>query len=229
MNTGPACVPATARDTERCMTDIQIYADCIARLREHLAIVDAVNDGRVTTGCADLNAELVAIRFRKALEELAFASLSANREQYAAARAGFATEWNARRMLGFVKNVNPHFYPIALKEPREIAKGQKHFDLVEDGYLTQQDFATLYDGNAEVLHCRNPYASGPFVVAAERSTLDWSNRIKTLLRWHFVQLVNVPGVWLVEVPNEGPVRAFLAMADGNYVFDPSGSKGNSSG
>ena len=46
----------------------------------------------------DLNAELIFLHFRKALEEISFASLSANREKYSAARAGFATEWNARRM-----------------------------------------------------------------------------------------------------------------------------------
>ena len=41
-----------------------------------------------------------------------------------------------------------------------MAPGRKHFDRVEDGYLTKEDFVLLYDGCAEVLHCRNPYAPG---------------------------------------------------------------------
>jgi hypothetical protein len=91
-------------------TDIEIYCNCIARARYHLSVADAVFDGRITTAHLDLNTELIFIHFRKALEEIAFASLSANREKYSAARAGFATEWNARRMLGFIEKVNPNFY-----------------------------------------------------------------------------------------------------------------------
>src|ERR1035438_3605047 len=137
-------------------TDIEIYCNCIDRVRYHVSISDTVFAGQIDTGQRDLNAELIFLHFRKALEEIAFASLSANREKYSAARAGFATEWNARRMLGFIEKVNPNYYPIPLKEPQEIAPGEKHFARVESGYLTKEDFETLYDGCAEVLHCRNP-------------------------------------------------------------------------
>ena len=82
--------------------DIQTYCNCIERARHHVSIADNVFAGRIDTGFHDLNAELIFLHFRKALEEIAFSSLSANREKYSAARTGFATEWNARRMLGFV-------------------------------------------------------------------------------------------------------------------------------
>ena len=203
------------------MTDIEIYAECIARVRHHLSIVDTVLAGSINTGYADLNAELIFIHFRKGLEELAFSSLSANREKYSQARAGFATEWNARRMLGFVHKVNPNFYPVPLKEPIEQSPGRKHFDLVKEGYLTREDFEVLYDGSAEVLHAPNPYAPGEYNINVKYPADEWSRRIKALLSWHFVQLVDVPGIWLIQVPNAGPVRAFPAMADGGYVFDPS--------
>ena len=91
---------------------------------------------KIDTGHRDLNAELIFLHLRKALEEIAFASLSANREKYSAARAGFATEWNARRMLGFIEKVNANFYPIPLKPPQETAPGHKFFARVSDGYLT---------------------------------------------------------------------------------------------
>lgn len=64
--------------------------------------------GQIDTGHQDLNVEPLSLHFRKALEEIAFASLLANREKYSAAGAGFATEWNAGRMLGFVEKVNLH-------------------------------------------------------------------------------------------------------------------------
>jgi hypothetical protein len=200
-------------------TDIEIYCNCIERVRHHVSVADAVFAGKIETGHRDLNAELIFLHFRKALEEIAFATLSANREKYSAARAGFATEWNARRMLGFVEKVNPNFYPIPLKPPQEIATGRKHFDRVEDAYLTKDDFVTLYDGSAEVLHCRNPYAPGDPTINAKYTVDEWSRRIKTLLCWHFVQLVDLPGLWVIQVPNEGPVRGFSSMADGPFVVE----------
>jgi hypothetical protein len=93
-------------------TDIEIYCNCIARVRHHVGIVDTILAGKIDTGHPDLNAELMFLHFRKSLEEIAFATLSANREKYSAARAGFATEWNARRMLGFIEKVNANFYPL---------------------------------------------------------------------------------------------------------------------
>lgn len=198
-------------------TDIEIYCNCIARVRHHVSIADTVFAGRIDTGHRDLNAELIFLHFRKALEEIAFATLSANREKYSSARAGFATEWNARRMLGFVEEVNPNFYPVPLKPPQEIAPGQKHFVRIEDGYLTQDDFVTLYDGSAEVLHCRNPYAPGDPTINVKYTVDEWSGRIKALLAWHFVQLVDIQGLWVIQVPNEGPVHGFLAMADGPFL------------
>ena len=130
-------------------SDIQIYCNCIDRVRYHVSVADTVFLGKIETGHHDLNAELIFLHFRKALEEIAFASLSANREKYSAARAGFATEWNARRMLGFVEKINPNFYPVPLQPPQETTPGHKHFDRVTHGYLTKEDFAMLYDGSAE--------------------------------------------------------------------------------
>lgn len=201
-------------------TDIEIYCNCIERVRHHVSVAGAVLEGKTQTGYHDLNVELIFLHMRQALEEIAFASLSANREKYSAARAGFATEWNARRMLGFIEKLNPMFYPVPLNEPKELAPSRKHFDRVEVGYLTKDDFVVLYDGCAEVLHCRNPYASGDTTINVHFTIEEWLRRIKLLLSWHFVQLVDTPGLWVIQVPNEGPVRALAALADGPFVVQP---------
>ena len=70
-----------------------------------------------------------------------------------------------------------------------------------------------------MLHCRNPYAPGDPTINVKYTVDDWSLRIKALLGWHFVQLVDVQGLWLIQVPNEGPVRGFLAAADGPFVVE----------
>jgi hypothetical protein len=190
------------------------------RVRRHVHTADQVFAGKIDTLDRDLNAELIFLHFRKALEEIAFASLSANREKYSAARAGFATEWSARRMLGFVEKVNPNFYPIPLKPPQETVPGHKFFDRISDGFLTKDDFVTLYDGSAEVLHSRNPYAPGDPIINVKYTVYEWSRRIKLLLGWHFVQIVDVQGLWVIQVPNGGTVRGFFGAADGPFVVEP---------
>lgn len=201
-------------------TDIEIYCNCIERVRHHVTVAETILVGRIDTGHHELNVELIFLHFRKALEEIAFASLSANREKYAEARAGFATEWNARRMLGFLANVHPTFYPIPLKEPQEVTPGRKHFDRTEDGCLTADDFVLLYDKCAEVLHSRNPYSPEDPTIDICHKAEDWLARIKMLLSWHFVHLVDSQELWVIQVPNEGPVRTVGAIADGPFVVQP---------
>lgn len=200
--------------------DVQTYCNCMERVRHHVSVADEVSAGRLDTGQADLNTQLIFLKLRNALEEIAFSSLSANREQYAAARPGFGTEWNARRMLGFVGNVNPNFYPVPVQPPREIAPGRRHCDRVRDGFLSRDEFAALYDISAEVLHCRNPYQPGDGGIDFRYSIDGWSGRIKALLSWHFVQLLNVNVVWLVRVPDGGHVDAWPLGADGPFVVEP---------
>lgn len=71
--------------------DLLVYCNCIARLRSHISVADTVFKGGINTGHPDLNTELTFLHLRKALEELAFASVSANREKYAAVRADYAS------------------------------------------------------------------------------------------------------------------------------------------
>jgi hypothetical protein len=66
--------------------DIQVYCNCMERIRRHINIVDRVFLREVNTGNSDLNAELIFLHFRKALEEIAFASLAAICEKYSVAR-----------------------------------------------------------------------------------------------------------------------------------------------
>jgi hypothetical protein len=166
-------------------------------------------------------ATLVFLHFRKALEEIAFSSLAANREKYSAARAGFATEWRARRMLKEVAKVNPEFWPIPITGPQETSPGHKHFGRVKDGFLTREEFVVLYDAASVVaLHTRNPYAPAEEAVDLKYPIDGWSARIKALLALHCVKLVDVHGLWMVTVPNDGAVSASRAIADGPFVVEP---------
>jgi hypothetical protein len=122
-------------------------------------------------------------------------------------------------MLGFVESVNPNYYPVPLQPPRETAPGFKIFDRAMQGFLSKEDFVTLYDTSAEWPHCRNPYAPGDPTTNVKYTVDVWSLRIKTLLIWHFVQLADVPELWIVQVANDGPVSAFPGLADGPFMVE----------
>lgn len=88
-----------------------------------------------------------------------------------------------------------------------LANGVKHLDLVPDGFLTRSEFVSLYEKSSEILHSRNPYTTKDPVVKLGYSTKEWVSRIKCLLKLHVTHLVD-GSVWVIEVPNEGPVRRY---------------------
>ena|ERR1700686_3940561 len=79
--------------------DNVIYANCISRIRNRLNVVDDVLSGRMTITNQDVLAEVIFVQFRKSLEEMAFASLSANKDVYSAVHTKFSLHWRANDML----------------------------------------------------------------------------------------------------------------------------------
>jgi hypothetical protein len=67
---------------------------------------------------------------------------------------------------------------------------------------------------------KNSYAPGDPTINVKHTVDEWSRRIKLLLGWHFVQIVDVQGLWVIQVPDQGPVRGFFGAADGPFVVEP---------
>jgi hypothetical protein len=207
--------------TAEAPAELLVYCNCMQRVKHHVKIVeDTFAGGVIAPSHPDhimLLSELIFMHFRKALEEIAFASLSANREKYAKARPGYSTEWNGRRMLGFIEKVNPDFYPIPLMPPQTIAPGNRHLDRMEPPFLTREDFERLYDAAAEIIHAPNPFSEQK-VINTYLTVPEWIVRIQRLLSWHLVSIVGLQGVWCIQVPGDGPTRGFLAIADGPFFI-----------
>jgi hypothetical protein len=70
------------------------------------------------------------------------------------------------------------------------------------------------------LHSRNPYSPEDPTIDIHCSVEEWLAHIKKLLSWHFVHLVDSLELWVVQVPNEGPVRAVGVIADRPSVVMP---------
>jgi hypothetical protein len=192
-------------------SDIQIYCDCMARIRDRINAVSTILAGPIPSGFQDQVTELIFVQFRKVLEEIAFASLSANREKYSEVHANFSKHWRVNEMLAIMDKVNPNFFPMPVPPPVETAPGFKHFgETLTEGVLTREDFAFLYKRSSEVLHTRNPYREDDRVINIKHSVQEWVSRFQGLLSWHITELLSGEK-WVVNIPAEGLVRAWPAV------------------
>ena len=189
--------------------DIQIYCECIGEVRTRLDVVQSLIDGGITTAVGRFNVETIFLQFRKTLELIAFASLTANRAAYSTVHRKFSDHWKAKAMLDALKQVNPDFYPVALDPPQETAPGIKHFSRPSDGFMTIAEFASLYDAASELIHTRNPFSTRSPVIEIVYPAQEWVSRIRRLLAWHLMHLVG-GDKWIVNVPVAGDVQAWPA-------------------
>jgi hypothetical protein len=186
--------------------DATLYVNSMSRIRQRVDLIEKVFTGQVNLDADAFVGEVIFLQFRKILEEMAFSSLIANKEKYSEANAKFSEHWNAARILETVRKLNPGFYPIPLEAPTWNGHAH-HFDPIDDGFLTEADFATLYQASSEVLHTRNPYCKGDPTIQVRYAVGEWISRIQTLLSWHQVVLLD-GGSWVVHIPPTGPVQAF---------------------
>jgi hypothetical protein len=194
-------------------TDIEIYCDCMEQVLPRIHLVESVFTRIVTTGNDALDAEIVFLQFRKMLEQIAFASLVANKSAYSAARAKFATDWRATKMLKYLRDVNPHFYPKPyVVGSIEKMADRRHVKLepLVDGFLTEENFVELYDYCCDILHTRNPYSAAGYVIHVGRTARAWLSRIHALVRLHRTQLIT-GSMWMCAVPDkDGKVHTYSA-------------------
>jgi hypothetical protein len=199
--------------------DSQLYLKCMIQIRERLDTVLWLNSSMNFLHIAPFFAsELIFVQFRKALELVAFASLTVNKEKYAAAHAKFASHWKADKMLRELEKVNANFYPLPVhlvgSEKEASERGRFHYEVVKDGYLTRDEFEKLFDASSEVLHTPNPFSEKDPAINVHYPIPMWVERIRQLIRLHSMALVDGRR-WIVYVPDVGKVSVHSATPNPN--------------
>lgn len=110
-------------------------------------------------------------------------------------------------MPGFI---DPTLYRVPLNHSRRSLPAVSTW---HDGSPIKGDFVPPYGKCAEFVHLRNPYSPGDRTADIHYQAEAWTSRI-SLLSWHLVHLVDSLELWVTQVPDEGPVRAAGAIADG---------------
>ncbi|MBI3401650.1 MAG: hypothetical protein HY048_09540 [Acidobacteria bacterium] len=154
-------------------------------------------DGSLSLGDDRLNWELAALQLRMVLELIAFASLCAHKDTYAAVHANFAKHWKASLLLKELASMHPDFYPKPVRFDHIKEGGVRHFARV-DGFLTQEEFVRLYDVCSQVIHTANPFGELK-PIDFGLSVAAWVERIQALLDTHFIRLYGNPQLWVVQM------------------------------
>lgn len=189
--------------------DYAKYRTCMEKVRHRCGIIERLEASPLPPPNDDfLTTELIFVQFRKVLELIAYASLAANKEKYAAADSRYHLHWRAKDMLDDVEKVNPGFYPMPVLPPVKKADGTLYFARPTSAYLAKDDFVTLYDLASGVLHMRNPFSQKP-IAASTYTVTAWRKMIEVLLSTHFVVFPD-RSRWLVSIPAQGEIT--LAMA-----------------
>ncbi len=186
----------------------KIYAECMVQIRQRIDLAcSLVASVRLKKRESFDSTELIFVQFRKSLELIALASLTAHKDQYSAVHANFGMHWKAKAMLNSVEALNPAFYPVGLAAPVRQPNGTRHFELAAGPTLTKDEFVVLYEASSEILHARNPFSPKDPTIHITYSVDDWVARIRNLLTWHSISLIN-GDVWVVHVPASGPVHVY---------------------
>ena len=193
---------------------IALYCSLMEDVKARLGLIHRFTAGEVRIGSNQFTYECVSAQIRKILELIAFSSLCANKEKYSQVHANFTKHWRAKALLEDLARIHSNFYPVPMKKPITKPDGTKHFERINEGYLTRKDFVFLYDRCSEVVHTRNPFSVKKPKINFDYSVDEWVSRIKTLLQLHLVQLTDISTVWIVSMhePSDGKVHAYIANA-----------------
>ena len=165
------------------------YCNQMVDVRRRTEVVKCFVSGTCHAKYDVSTAECIALQIRKILELIALASLVANKDEYRKQHANFALHWQAKLILARVAAVNPKFYPVP-KIPMDLPNGTLDFQDGVKGYLTLDNFKTLYDKCSKLIHSRNPFSTQNPDEAVQflNSVVGWINKIIVLLNHHLIYL-----------------------------------------
>jgi len=169
--------------------------------------------------------ENAILHTRKALECIAYASIAPNKNAYSKFRseaetpADFRKDYHGGKILKQLGRINKDFYPLPLVEPKLVGERQWHFDRLNSGYLTKNQYIKLYDRLGKYLHSDNPWDNDKGYLNLAKDMPENFQRVKSLLQIHttFIQTKQSRYAFVVDMGSEEKdVSVITAIADGAF-------------
>ena len=154
------------------MPEENIYCECMEEIKARLHLLAAFFSQGRTTGSEVTDIEFGCLQFRKVLELIALASIAPSKEKYAEERKKFHEDWNPRRIFRDLERINADFYPVPIRRGLSEDPKVKHYEPVLTGFLTKDDFETVYAECSGALHAKNPFGLVEICASCGKSFKD---------------------------------------------------------
>ncbi len=186
------------KDKER-----QKYAQVMNEIKKRVKVVHSFLSNETNGIYRAPHIEIICLQIRKILELIALASLVVNQKIFLKKIQDLQKMWNAKMILKDIKRLNPDFYPKPIKEVPSSTAGVKSKLLdIQDGFLTEKEFETVYEKCGRILHASNPLGSRIDYSFYEYHIPIWMEKIKILLNSHKIKLLNDNNLYLVHMKEE---------------------------
>jgi hypothetical protein len=181
-------------------TGVRQYANVMTEIKRRSRVIDHFVSGKSAAIYMPTTAETIGLQFRKTFELIAFASLTANKKLYATAYANFSKHWEAAKLIGNLRRLNPDFYPVPIIVTPDPGPGIKsEFADRKEGFLTASQLITAHGRCGNLLHAANPFGKGIDYEFYYQSFVEWQTLVIGLLNFHKVQLPNEPYFWFIQM------------------------------
>ena len=135
------------------MADIEKYATTMKEIKLRTEVINLFLSGQREAKYVPTTVETIGLQFRKIFKLMAFASLAANRDQYARVYADFAKHWEIAKLLKNLQRINPNFYPKPVMEVPSDLPGMVHGLTDRDAdYLTRAELTAAHGRCGALMH-----------------------------------------------------------------------------
>jgi hypothetical protein len=184
--------------------DIQKYAGVMKEIKLRVEVINKFLSGQLAAHYVPPTIETIGLQFRKIFELIAFASLTANREEYSKAYSDFEKDWEAAKLVKRLRLINPKFYPRPVEElPSQDPRAERQLQYRFGDYLTEQELVEAHGRCGSLMHAANPYGAPIQYDYFQKQFPTWRQRTMNLLNNHQVHLPGVPGFWLLHMQERG--------------------------
>lgn len=194
--------------------ELDLYHDCLYEIKRRLDVIADHLGGKTKEKYRIIEAEIIALQFRKILEITALMSLVANKEAYAEQNEKFAKHYHAERIIRDLERINPRFYPCPIVRVQREGEMDK-LENVTEGFLTKEEFVKVYEKCGAMMHAHNPFgdkkAGDKLLKECEAVFPEWYAKICILLMHHQIELIGGKAmvVGLLERSDNGLPQAVI--------------------
>jgi hypothetical protein len=211
--------------------DIEInkYQERLFEIRNRTDYIGDHLNGKYSTKYLITEVEILCVQFRKIIEEIAFASLVANKKEYSKQHKKFSKHWNVNFIFKDLQRINPDFYPSPSKQVKCISdEGREftNFEKISDPYLTKKKALEVYEICGGMLHAFNPYKPEKDINAIYNKFPVWLGEIMNLLNHHSIVLFGKEYmvVGIMKTESTGNPSAYHFVKCSNLELNPADEK-----